>query len=348
MIKIVLTIVILTISLGIVGCDSEVVVEDSRRPLLTFTPPDDFRPSKITQDENDLYWGLFISHRLSGKDNLWVVRSRDRQTWTNPLLVMNAYFTSFIDFEVRGDSLHFVFYEIDPGYFNDYGLSVGDFVDYKDECELSFALYDLKYDRDNDGIYDNIEKEILTSNRLPDTDLDGKPDRLDFNPISKPAVLTRNHEIYAVILKEILKTAQLDNITISRDADWTKYYGIYYLTEPQPLYLVFSSEQDQFEFTGFPMPLVNVHTKLWYGSRISYRSNSDAVIPHIEFQNIDYINFSKSAKVLINTFMTNEKQNQYEFLVKSENDDWIVKSVTLIESEIEEEISSDTLSEDEE
>ena len=344
MIKLILTIIIFTIPLIIGGCGEEVIVETPRQPISDFSPPEDFRPSRITQDENGAYWGLFVSRRLSAKDNIWVVKSGDRKRWIDPVLVMNAYFASAIDFEVRNDSLHFVFYEIDPGYFLDYGLGLGDFVDYKDECEISFALSDLTYDRDNDGLYDNIEEEILTSNRLPDTDLDGKPDQFDTNPISKPAVRSRNHQIYEAVLENIIHTAGLDTITVRNDKDWSKYYGLYYLAEPYPLYLSFSSEQSLFELAGFPMPLIIVKNPLWYGSRIRYTSSADGVIPHINFRNITIKPFVNQAEVIVETYFKSDMDDEFEFLVDLQNGLWTVKGVTKIEPIIieEEQVSDST------
>jgi len=345
MIKLILTIIIFTIPLYIGGCGTKTVVEDPRRPLIGFNPPADFRPSRITQDEDGVYWGLFVSRRLSAKDNLWAVKSRDRQKWIDPVLIMNAYFAADIDFEVRNDSLHFVFHEIDPGYFSDYGLGLGDFVDYKDECELSFAISTLVYDRDNDGIYDRVEEELLTISRLPDSDLDGKPDRLDLNPISKPTTQTRNHQIYKAILQNLIQTAGLDKITIQNDKDWSKYYGLYYLAEPYPLYLSFSSEQHVFELTGFPMPLIIVKNPLWFGSRTNYTSFSDGVIPHINFKQVNIKPLASRAQVIVETYFNSESNDNFDFTVDIDHGIWKVLSVSKIEPVTEDETDSDSTTE---
>lgn len=345
MIKLILTIIIFTIPLYICGCGEEVTIEAPRQSILDFNPPGDFRPSRITQDEKGAYWGLFVSRRLSARDNIWVVKSGDKKRWIDPVLVMNAYFANSIDFEVHSDSLYFVFYEIDPGYFLDYNLGLGDFVDYKDECEISFALSDLTYDRDNDGIYDNIEEEILTSNRLPDTDLDGKPDRLDTNPISKPAVRTRHHQIYEAVLENIIHTAGLDTITTHNDKEWSRYYGLYYLSESYPLYLSFSAEQELFELAGFPMPLIMVKTPLWYGSRTRYTSSSDGIIPHINFKRVTIKPFVNQAEVLVENYFNSENDDEFEFLVDLEDGLWTVRGVTKIEPVPEEEQTEDSTTE---
>ncbi|MBD3219141.1 MAG: hypothetical protein GF310_12775, partial [candidate division Zixibacteria bacterium] len=201
------TILILFFSFFILACEEGPVIEDSQRRLISWKPPADFKPSYITQDEDSIYWGLFISKRYSAKYNLWTVKSSDRQNWVDPILIENAYAFSDIDFEVRNDSLHFVVYEIDPGYFPDHGLGLGAYVDYKDDISLSYSIKELRKDRDLDKIYDNIEKELLTSDRLPDTDLDGKNDLMDYCPLSKPHPFDRNHRVYESVLWNIIQSS---------------------------------------------------------------------------------------------------------------------------------------------
>ncbi len=329
------TILFLLLAAFLLSCGEGPVIEASQRTLVSWTPPADFRPSYITQDEDSIYWGLFISKRYSAKYNLWAVRSSDRQNWVDPIMIGNAYYFSDIDFEVRNDSLHFVFYEIDPGYFPDHGLGLGAFVDYKDDIPLSYSIKKLRTDRDLDKIYNNIENELLTSDRLPDTDLDGKRDLIDYCPLSGPRPLDRNHEVYEAVLWNIIRSSGLDTIRIEKDSAWTKYYSTYVLKEPSPLYLAFPREQRTFEFRGFPMPLIIVKTPLWFGSRPGYHSLSGGVIPHLTFRALNYSLLRNSATVYVESYLTEEHIDNYEFHVEKEGEIWIVTASYLLEVEEE-------------
>ncbi len=331
------TILILLFAAFLFACEEGPVVEDSQRRLVSWNPPADFRPSYITQDEDSIYWGLFISKRYSAKYNLWAVKSSDRRNWVDPILIENAYAFSDIDFEVRNDSLHFVVYEINPGYFPDHGLGLGAYVDYKDDISLLYSIKELRKDRDLDKIYDNIEKELLTSDRLPDTDLDGKNDLMDYCPLSKPHPLERNHKVYESVLWNIIQSSGIDKIKVEKDTAWTKYFRTYVLKSPSPLYLAFPKEKETFELKGFPMPLVIVKTPLWFGSRPSYNSLSGGTIPHLNFRAINYNLLKNGAKVYVESYLTEEQIDNYEFHVEKEGGQWVVTASYLLEEKQEEE-----------
>jgi hypothetical protein len=315
------------------SCGKQPIIEAPRKAIISWNPPADFRPSYITQDQDSVYWGLFISKMYSAKFNLWTVKSTDRQNWVSPVLIDNAYYFGSLDFSVMNDSLHLTYYEIDPGYFPDHGLGLGAFVDYKDEMKLAYDIRDLTRDRDHDGIPDNVERELLTSPRLPDTDLDGKIDYFDTNPLAKPREQSNNHEIYTAILHDIVKTSGLDTIPVARDTAWSKFYRIYVLSGPSPLYLAFSSEQKTFEMVVFPMTLISVKTPLWFGSRPEYRSVSGGIIPHINFKNIKYKFLGNTASAYVEFYINEEQITNYQFDLKKEKGEWRVKGSYLLEEE---------------
>ncbi len=325
-----LTTTILILIILVAGCGSKEVVEDPRRKVVDWDPPQDFRPSKITRDQDGIYHGLFVSRMYSAKFNLWMVSSRDSINWINPTFIMNAYSSDDINFIVRNDSVYLTYFTIDPSYFEDYGLGLAEFVDYKDELNLAFALKDLKRDRDRDGIYDNIEGQLLISYRLPDTDLDGKPDLYDFCPLSKPRPQTKNHRVYHAVLEDVIETSNLDQIKIQRDTAWTKYFRLYTLQHPTPLYLSFADEKTLFELQGFPMPLIMAKTPLWFGSRIEYRSFSDDIIPHLNFKKVAYNFLRAEARVYVDSYVSDDSQEEFEFHVKKDKGKWVVKTVRLI------------------
>jgi hypothetical protein len=332
-----LTTIILFLLVFQFSCGEKAIVTDPERPVLFWSPPEDFKPSYITEDNNGVFWGLFISKRYSAKYNLWVVKSKDSENWTDPLLVDNAYYFSDLNFNVRNDSLNFIFYEIAPEYFRDHGQGIGEFVDNKDDLELTFVLKDLRYDRDRDGIPDKIEKELLTSNRLLDTDLDGKSDRLDFNPLSMPQIQTVKHKLYKSVIQEILKTSKIDNTIIKKDSVWSRFFGIYVISEPNPLYLSFQNEKSTFELTGFDVPLIIVRTPLWFGSRPSYRGWSDGIIPHLNFTEVSIDILRKNARVRVQNYISHENSDEFNVFLKKKDDSWQVESIILIEEEILEE-----------
>jgi hypothetical protein len=317
----------------IAGCGDDIIVEDPPRNLLFWDPPEDFRPSYIRQDESGTYWGLFVSRRYSGKHNLWIVNSNDREKWVNPLLVENAYYFEDLDFEVRNDSLFFIYYEIAPEYFPDHGLGLAEFVDYKDELELSYALNDLRADRDIDSIPDNVEAELLLSNRLPDTDLDGKLDRRDMCPHSKPIAQTTKHKIIESILKEILVSSGLDTLEIEIDQAWSRFFGLTTLKESYPFYVSLSEEWDIPEFVGFPMPLVITKSPLWFYDRQRYKGFYDGTIPHIDIKEIEKIFMRNYATALVRIHIDPQNTNDYEFVLSEKDGLWQVDKTLLIESE---------------
>jgi hypothetical protein len=317
----------------LVSCGEKIAVTDPPRNLLFWNPPTDFRPSFITQDENGRYYGLFVSRRYSGKHNLWLVSSRDRKTWREPLLIENAYYFRDLDFEVRNDSLHFVYYEIAPEYFPDHGLGLAEFVDYKDDLPLSYSISDMKKDHDRDSIPDNIEGEMLISSRLPDTDLDGKLDRHDMCPISKPIPQTEKHKIIAAILEKIVESSGLDTLQIKIDRAWSKFFGIITLTEPYPMYVALSEEWDVPEFVGFPMPLVITKSPLWFVEHQNYEGFYDGVIPHIDIKSIEKQFLRGFATAIVRIHIDPENSNDYEFIMIKENNLWKVDKTLLIQPE---------------
>lgn len=325
------TIVILFLTLFSLSCSEKEIITDSRRSMINWSPPEDFRPSYITQDENGVYYGLFVSKRYSGRHNLWGVSSRDGQRWSHPFMIDNAYYFADLDFSVRNDSLFFIYYEIAPEYFGDHGLGLGAYVDHKDDLELSYSLKALKHDWDRDNLPDNVEAELLTSKRLPDTDLDGKPDFLDYNPLTVPQIKSGNYDLYEQVLWNIIQTAGLDTVPVKRDTAWSKFYGLYVLNEPFPLYVAFPGEKELFEMAGFPMPVISVKTPLWYGSRQRYNGPTGGTIPHITFWRISHRFLQNKADVYVEVFRTQDNIENYRFQLEKQDDNWNVSSIFLIE-----------------
>ncbi len=331
--KSILTTLILIVLVLTLSCGQKPIIEAPQKPIISWHSPADFRPSYITQDQDSIYWGLFISKMYSAKFNLWTVKSTDGKNWITPILIDNAYYFGSLDFSVTNDTLHLTYFQVDPDYFPDHGLGLGAFVDNKDELSLNYAIGDLTRDRDLDGIPDNVERELLTSPRLPDTDLDGKNDFFDTNPIAQPRPQSKNHEVYTAVLHGVIIASGLDTIPIARDTAWTEFYRMYVMSGPSPLYLSFPHEQKTFEMVGFPMTLISVKTPLWFGSRPGYRSVSGGIIPHIEFKNAKYNFFGNKASAFVE-FYTNEEQiTNYRFDLKKEKGKWIVFGTYLIEQE---------------
>lgn len=326
------TLILIVLALSL-SCGQSPIIEAPQKAIISWNPPADFKPSYVTRDQDSVYWGLFISKMYSAKFNLWTVRSTDGRNWLTPILIDNAYYFESLDFSVRNDTLHLTYYQIDPDYFPDHSLGLGAFVDNKDEMKLTYSIRDLMRDRDLDGIPDNVEHELLTSPRLPDTDLDGKKDFFDTNPISQPRRQSNNHEVYTAVLHDIVKTSGLDTIPIARDTAWTKFYRIYVLSGPSPLYLAFPHEQKTFEMVGFPMTLISVKTPLWFGSRPEYRSLSGGVIPHIDFKSTKYNFLGNKASAFVEFYINEEQITDYQFDLKKEKGKWQVIGSYLLEQE---------------
>lgn len=331
--KSILTTLILIALALIFSCGQSQIIEAPQKPIISWNPPADFKPSYITQDQDSIYWGLFISKMYSAKFNLWTVKSADGKNWISPILIDNAYYFESLNFSVKNDTIHMTYYQVDPDYFPDHGLGLGAFVDNKDEMTLAYAIRDLTRDRDLDGIPDNVERELLTSPRLPDTDLDGKKDPFDTNPIAQPRPQSKNHEVYTAVLHDIVKSSGLDTIRVARDTAWTQFYRIYVLSGPSPLYLSFPHEQKTFELIGFPMILISVKTPLWFGSRPGYRSVSGGIIPHIEFQNAKYNFFGNKASAFVEFYINEEQITDYRFDLKKEQGKWTVIGSYLLEQD---------------
>ncbi|MCK4655893.1 MAG: hypothetical protein KAT85_02640, partial [candidate division Zixibacteria bacterium] len=135
----------------ILSCGEKVIDRDRPREVLTWDFPDDFEPSHITTDDSDTRWGLFVSRRYSERDNLWTVRSVQGGEWQTPLLLMNAYFSSELEFEVQRATLKLVITEIDDDYFWDYDQYLQDTMPFPETVTVELSLNDLTRDDDFDG-----------------------------------------------------------------------------------------------------------------------------------------------------------------------------------------------------
>ena len=282
-----------------VCCSEATVDRDRPRSIISWNFPDQFEPSHISEDEAGNRWGLFVSKRYSGKDNIWAVKAEPGGEWQNPVLLMNAYLHSRLSFQVSSDSFFLEFDDIDDGYFYDYGVEPPDSSEETIVTRVSFSRRDVTRDSDRDGVPNSIENELLLSNRLTDSDSDGKSDAVDFCPLSIPMPQSERYEFYKIALRSLMNLDDFENIQPSKDTAWSRYYGIYYIHEPTVIYLALPGEVQMPELTGLPVIVVQVRNPMYFTSKQSYASNSGGVVPHLEFQrpNVDFLGKKSQMKI---------------------------------------------------
>ena len=268
----------------ILSCGEKVIDRDRPREVLTWDFPDDFEPSHITTDDSDTRWGLFVSRRYSERDNLWTVRSVQGGEWQTPLLLMNAYFSSELEFEVQRATLKLVITEIDDDYFWDYDQYLQDTMPFPETVTVELSLNDLTRDDDFDGLPDRMELELLLSTRLPDSDLDGKRDDVDFCPLAKPLAHAERFDIYREAIMYLMRLDDPAKMQSVEDTAWSRYYGIYYVYQPTIVFLALPGERFMPELPNLPIIVIQARSPLYFTGKRLYGSSTGGVIPHLAFQ----------------------------------------------------------------
>jgi len=314
------------------SCSDPVIVRDRPRTVNNWLYPNDFEPAFITEDENGVRWGLFVSQRFSAKNNIWVTYS-DGSEWQTPLIVMNAYQFDSLSFAVRSDSLYIEFVGLSDDYFFDYNAFTGDTMDLYRPVNLAFPLALLRSDCDGDNMPDRIESELLTSTRLPDSDTDDKTDDLDFCPLGSPVVHDARFDVYKATLERLARLDDPEKMQPSQDTAWTKFYGMYYLNEPNTLYLVLVGEKELPEIPGLGVVLIQVRAPLYFTSRDSYRTSTGGVIPHLIFHNPKMGLFDRSATMRIEHVTSKyAREAAMVSLERTEGGEWSIKDIVIEEN----------------
>jgi len=326
-----LTLICLALSYSILNlsCTDHEIREDRPRSIQSWVYPNDFEPSFTTEDEAGVKWSLFVSQRLSGKDNLWLVHS-DGGEWVEPLILMNAYYFDSLEFTVRNDTIDMIFYDIADEYFYDYNVAL-DLPDFPDTTQLSFPITDLRLDRDSDGVPDKLERELLLSNRLPDSDMDGKRDDMDFCPLGKPMIHDDRFDLYVTALENLFHLDDPDKLLPTRDTAWTRYYGMYYLDEPNTQFMALPGEKELPEFQGLPIILIQARSPLYFSSKPMYGTTSGSVIPHIVLNSPRIGFFGIDAEMLIEYASSRHLREKALLSFTKEDDEWSITDIEVIE-----------------
>jgi uncharacterized membrane protein len=322
--------ILLIISLS---CTEKNIVTDPPRQIISWDPPDDFSPSHITQDDDGVFLGLFVSKRLSGKDNLWVVQSQDSAAWVNPLMIGNIYAHDSLSFKVSNDSLIISYLGVSSDLAMDLGLTRQEYPQVSNNWTMIFLIDSLTLDSDKDGIPDNIEYELLSEISNTDSDSDGKTDDQDFNPLTRPMNQTDIHKMYLTTLKHIISSSLIDVNNIGKDSIWSEYYGIYTLSEPAPLYVSFNELDSVPEFKDLPVPIIADITTDKFKVSSGYDSWSVGVIPHYNFREVEYAFEKKqeSASVFIDKYLAGGIIEYYEYILNKNDNAWQVTEANKIE-----------------
>jgi hypothetical protein len=273
------------------SCGESGIDRDRPREVLTWSYPDDFQPSHVTADDTGARWGLFVSRRYSGKDNFWAVRSTDGAGWQDPVLLMNAYYSEQLRFESENGVLRLIFTNIDEDYFWDYEQFLQDTLPFPSVVTAEFEIADLLMDNDRDNLPDRLESELLLSVRLPDSDIDGKRDDVDFCPLAVPIEHAERFEIYREAVMTLMQLDDPEKLRPIEDTAWTRFYGVYYMHEPTVVYLAMPGETHTPELMNLPIVAVQRRSSLHFTSKQLYDSYSGGVIPHLvlERPKLDFI-----------------------------------------------------------
>lgn len=321
--------ILLALSLFALSCSDADIREDRARPLLNWVYPNDFEPSYVTEDESGVKWGLFASQRFSGKDNIWAVRD-EGAGWVEPMLLMNAYYYQRLEFSVENDTLELVFYDMADEYFYDYGEDI-DVPEFPDTTRLVFALADLRYDEDSDNLPDRLEQELLLSTSLPDSDMDGKADNVDFCPLGHPIQAADRFEIYVTALENFLDLDDPDKLLPSKDTAWTRHYGMYYLNEPNTQYLALPGENKIPEFVGLPIVVIQARSPLYFTAKPLYQTASGRVIPHLVFNRPRIGFFGSDAEMLVEYAASRHLREKAMLSFAEVDGEWSITDIEVLE-----------------
>lgn len=311
------------------SCSEEVIDNDRPRQMLGWNFPDEFGPSHVTVDEDSVRWGLFVSKRFSAKDNLWAVKSRNGGEWQDPLLLMNAYYSENLIFDVSDDTIRLEFTGIDESYFWDYGEYLSDTVPFPETVMITLPLVELLKDYDRDGIHDRLESELLLSTRLPDSDIDGKPDNVDFCPLAKAVEHNERFDIYRETIAHILRLDDPSKMQPKEDTAWTRHYGIFYMYEPTVTYIAMPGEIVMPELLNLPIVTIQARSPLFFTNKRLYTSTSGGVIPHLVLQRPEIDLIGNHASMKISYVSHKHKREHATIHLVEHNSKWEVESVTV-------------------
>jgi hypothetical protein len=309
------------------GCPNDERDSDRPRSVFSWDLPLGFSPAYVATDTSGVNWGLFVSRRFSGKDNLWAVRS-DGSGWEKPVCVMNAYVFDELRFEVRDSRLNLTFVNIDPGYYRDYDLKQPDTSSTPDTLRLRFDISGLEADADKDQLPDVVEAELLTSNRLPDSDADGKSDGVDYSPLGKPLPNEARFEIYRAAIVYLMHLDDPKNIEPREDTSWSAYYGVPYLHEPTVAYLSLPDEIAMPEFVDLPIILIEARAPLYFTAKQRYSSVSGGIVPHLLFRKPEFVMFEEMTSLLIEYVADKYRRESATLLFRKIDGSWSVEGVT--------------------
>ncbi len=311
------------------ACSNEQdVIRDRPRQTQIWNYPDDFKPSHITTDDDGNLWGLFVSRRFSGKESFWAVRSIADSEWSDPILLMNAYHFTELKFEIAKGLLRLTFIEIDEDYFYDYDSYLDRAPEFPDTVVVELRLDDLTRDRDRDGLPDLLEREMLLSSRLPDSDADGKRDDVDFCPLGVPTSGNNRLDIYRTALVHLMQLDDISNLSPVKDTAWTRFYGTYYIDEPTIVYVAFPGEPVLPELIDLPIVLIQVRTPMYFGSKPQYGSFTGGIVPHLIFYRPETDIFGKSATMKLELIKRVHRRESATMHFAKSGEQWVVTQVT--------------------
>ncbi|MFH1892592.1 MAG: hypothetical protein ABIK83_07925 [Candidatus Zixiibacteriota bacterium] len=313
------------------ACSDPMIDSDRPRQAISWDIPDGFEPSHITVNNAGARWGLFISRRYSGKDNLWAVRSVDGGEWRDPVLLMKAYLSTSVKFEIEADTIILTYSEIENGYFYDYNIPFEDTLPFPDSVTVKLSLAHLRADRDRDRIPDNIEQELLLSSHLPDSDLDGKTDDIDFSPLGTPLRHKENYEVYRAALIELMHLNDPENLNSSQDTAWTRYYGIYYTHEQTVAFVALPGETVMPELLNLPIITILARSPLYFTGRRLYTSSTRGIIPHLVFYKPKIDVLGSGASMDIEYVAGKYKRESATVHLSKTADKWVIDQVTVDE-----------------
>jgi len=310
------------------SCGEKLIDRDRPREVLTWDFPDDFKPSHVTTDESGARWGLFVSRRYSERDNLWAVRSDERGEWQSPVLLMNAYYCSKLEFEVREQVFRLIFAEIDDNYFWDYEQFLQDTLPFPQTVTVELAMTDIARDSDRDGLPDRIEKELLLSSRLPDSDADGKGDNVDFCPLAKPGAHAERFEIYREAIVYLMRLDDPAKLLPVEDTSWSRYYGTYYMHQPTVAFLALPAEISLPELLNLPIVLIQARSSLHFTDKTLYSSSTGGVVPHLVFERPTIDLMGNHAEMEIEYVTHKYKRERATIHFTKRDSEWKAESVT--------------------
>jgi hypothetical protein len=256
------------------------------------------------------------------------VRSVAGGEWNDPIMLMNAYYFDELEFEVSDSFFRLTFIGIDENYFYDYDRFLDQSPDFPDTVVIELRIDDITRDKDGDNLPDLLEKEMLLSSRLPDSDGDGKADNVDYCPLGIPVQSDSRLDIYKSALIDLMKLDDLNNLVPKQDTAWTRYFGTYYIHEPTIAYIAFPGEPEPPELTDLPIVLIQARSPLYFGKRQRYGSFTGGIIPHLVFYKPEIDFFEKHATMTLEFVERVYRHESATMHFEKSGEHWVVTQVT--------------------